>query len=420
MVLYHSEFPHKKSIEQGDDTINKRLFLAVILCYLLGFLQIIAGAQGIAVGGQNAVATPGDTVRIPVTISPHTGIMGFKISVEFPADVLSNPKVTRGAVTTQGMFADSISPGKNSSFDIVWSGVSDVTEDGVLFILQFDVSDTAKGGTYPIKLAYSQPDTFNEKWEDVVLDVADLNLLIASEEDQTTDETLKQPTEEHPEEDPDTQETQSPIDQGENSETFIDEVKDKVAGDYIQDVIEDALKDVGADRIQDMDDNQFQQFEEITNGAFNDYGVIIENKPADKQSYDQLFNDVVADNFTNDILDIVDEEAVITIIEDTLRANGVNRVDQLPADSVDRFAADLFEALEEQGANCNDYKSPAIDRTQVIGQLCDKVGMTSEQDNRVFNPNIIVSIGILIAGIAVLIVAVYIVINKRRKNTCGK
>lgn len=378
--------------EQGDDIIKKRIVIAVILSYLLGLLQIMAGAQGITVGSQDVAAVPGDSIRLPITISNHSGIMGFKISVEYPPDILSNPKVMRGAVTTQGMFADSISSSGDNSFDIVWSGVSDVTEDGVLFILQFEVADTAKAGTYPIKLAYSQPDTFNEEWEDVVLDVTGFNVLIESDEGS---EALTPPIE-----DSDNQETQGSSDKVEDSEGFIEEVKDKVDGEYIQDIITDALQDVGSDHVQDMDESQFQQFEAIVNGAFDDYGVIIENKPADKQAYDQLFSDVVAENFTDEVLDIIDEETVIAIVEDVLGANDADSIDQLKEDDVNQFADAVFNALEEHGMDCGEYKSPAIDRIQLIDKLCDEVGLAPESNTAPFRLSI-VFIAIILALIAV-------------------
>ena len=125
------------------------------------------GAQTSAVFAEDVLLIPGSEATIPVLIEDNAGLMGFKITVEYPVDKIKITSVTKGEVTGKGNFNTNfgIHDGK---FDVLWNHVEEVQSDGTLFVLTAravaDFTDPVE-----IKLTFSQGDTFNEAYEDVVL-----------------------------------------------------------------------------------------------------------------------------------------------------------------------------------------------------------------------------------------------------------
>lgn len=138
-----------------------------VLLLIIAFITAITSAAAYI---DTAVikANSGENISIPVRIAENSGIMGFKIRVEYP-EVFENPSVMRGDVTSNGNFNDSITVSDNGAFEVLWNSTADVKGEGVLFNLNLKIKDDAPDGEYTIQLICSQPDTFNEKWQDVEL-----------------------------------------------------------------------------------------------------------------------------------------------------------------------------------------------------------------------------------------------------------
>lgn len=109
----------------------------------------------------------GESVTIPVKIENNSGFMGFAVIVTYDESVFTPVSASKGSLIS-GLFNDSIETATDNSFKVVYSGTGNVTSDGVLFNLEFDVSKNASGKR-EIGLTYSQPDTFNESWDKVEL-----------------------------------------------------------------------------------------------------------------------------------------------------------------------------------------------------------------------------------------------------------
>lgn len=166
----------------------KTAAMIVSILIIISSTIIISAAAGSATisAGQIGSVNPGQTVTIPVSISNNTGIMGFSISFDYDKNALTPVSATSGTIIS-GLFDDSIGTSEAGSFDVVWSGTEDCTQNGVLFNVTFAVNSNATGTT-KIDVSYSQADTFNEKWEDVGLDCKDIDLTIGNQ--QATEPTL--------------------------------------------------------------------------------------------------------------------------------------------------------------------------------------------------------------------------------------
>lgn len=117
----------------------------------------------------------GEQITIPVRIEKNNGLMGCKINVSYNKDNLIPASVTLGEVFTGGLEDNITGDAKPGKFCIYWAGSENVTADGILFNLVFNVKKSAKGDD-TIGLSYSQEDTFDENFNDVVLDCHDISL----------------------------------------------------------------------------------------------------------------------------------------------------------------------------------------------------------------------------------------------------
>lgn len=166
----------------------KSVAMLISILMIISSVFVMASATNSATisAEQTNSVNPGQTITIPVIISNNSGIMGFSISFEYDKNILTPVSVTQGTIIS-GLFDDSIETSEAGSFDVVWSGTEDCKQNGILFNMTFAVNSNASGRT-TIELSYSQADTFNENWQDVVLNCEDINLSIGSQ--QTTESTL--------------------------------------------------------------------------------------------------------------------------------------------------------------------------------------------------------------------------------------
>lgn len=133
-------------------------------------VEVIAEPTKPTVSVANISASSGETVSIPVRIMSNQGFMGFSIVLEYDETVLTPVSVTAGEMLNGGTIDDSIggtiSGGK---LKVLYYGDKNVSDDGTMFTVNFDVNDNASTGEYPIGISYIQTDTFDENYKDVKL-----------------------------------------------------------------------------------------------------------------------------------------------------------------------------------------------------------------------------------------------------------
>ncbi len=110
-----------------------------------------------------------NTIEIPLVLEHNTGLMGFRISISYLSSAVRPVKVKRGSSLRSGMLEDSIDTANVGTFDVIWTGSSDYTEDGELCVVSFLIQEDRTDFSLSLGLSYSQDDTFNEKWQNVTL-----------------------------------------------------------------------------------------------------------------------------------------------------------------------------------------------------------------------------------------------------------
>ena len=150
--------------------IKRILSLCLIMIFSLSCLSVTAGAAGqptIAVGA--AAGKPGETVQVDVKLEDNPGIVALRIFVQYDQSVLKLVKAENGT-----LFNDTVSTFGNNldaeSYAMLWAdstATANMSQDGVLVKLTFEISDTAVAGTAQVTLIYDEKSTFNVDLNDV-------------------------------------------------------------------------------------------------------------------------------------------------------------------------------------------------------------------------------------------------------------
>ena len=124
----------------------------------------------VSVGG--AAPNVGETVIIPVNIIENPGIAGFTFTVNYDKRVLTPKEITSGDLITSGNFTSNLEQGipveELDNVKVHWNTEANITNDGTLFNVVFDVSSTATEGQYAIWLEYENGDITNQNLDDVM------------------------------------------------------------------------------------------------------------------------------------------------------------------------------------------------------------------------------------------------------------
>ena len=117
-------------------------------------------------------ASAGDTVTVTVSIKNNPGILGLLLSLEYDESVLTLTGTSNGSTVSELTYLE---PSRlESGANYLWYGSRTGTvTDGSLLVLTFKVANGAAAGTYPIRLTYSEQDTYDGNYEPVIATVAD-------------------------------------------------------------------------------------------------------------------------------------------------------------------------------------------------------------------------------------------------------
>lgn len=138
---------------------------------LFNFNCVAAGASDDYILYANEIIAQKDIkTTVPVNLKNNKGIMGFKITVEYNPENVDISSVEKGIITSIGNFTTNFGT-SNKKFDIIWNNTDEVSMDGSLFVLYVICKKSDQ-----IKISYSQQDTFNEKYDDVVLNCNDISV----------------------------------------------------------------------------------------------------------------------------------------------------------------------------------------------------------------------------------------------------
>lgn len=173
----------------------KKVIAALLVCIMTFSFAIPSfAATNAKIYAESVTIDKGTTaVTVPVLIENNPGLMGYKIIIRYDKGLVP-VKVTQGEAIKGGNFNDSIETSDNNEFVVVWSNTADKKTNGKLFEIKFNV-DSNIANDCEIKVSYSQPDTFNEKWQDVKLNCANGKVTLKDNGEPANSETPNNPAE---------------------------------------------------------------------------------------------------------------------------------------------------------------------------------------------------------------------------------
>lgn len=371
--------------------MHRKIF-AVFLSFVLLILPFsaVAYAADTAVVYGDAVATqPNSIFFVPVHIKNNPGIMGFKITVTYDPEILTLPALTGGTVTEKGMLNDSIGASKAGIIDIVWTSDSAIASDGTLFTLSFNVDETEAKST-KLTLSYSQPDTFNEQYEDVIFDCTEVAISFTDEE---------------------------------ASNSYSGEIKEPDYKDVIV-AVDSALKEMPFDSINNFDHDFDSEFLESVNETIN----IITGTQGYFGSVDEIieaYKAATATDFVNTSVDAVDPGVIDSIIDNALSGVGAEALDAIPSEKKAEFVAAVESGLREQASDI-DIVSDTLTEDEAIDAVISLQSLNAENQRlgtkvasavrKTENLFIKIMVAVVITGIAVF-AALALIIKKKQKKT---
>lgn len=358
---------------------------AIISALLIVSITVTAFAvSGAEIYGDTVTAATDKTVLVPVKIKNNTGIMGFKITAEYDKSVLASPKVTAGDITKNGMLNDSIGVTPEGRIDVVWSSTRNETADGTMFIISFK---TLKTEDTRIKLSCSQPDTFNEAWEDVELKCSDISVEFSA--DATVSEQKNEASAPA-----DSEEIKNAVDivLGETDKGHIGEITEDEKAGFI-----DRTNEI-LSQLAGKQEKPFESIDEIKNA----------------------YADAVEEEFVDEVLSAVDSDKTEEIISDSLASVGAESIDKISAEKKEEFVQ-RFESNLSQYAPDVDTISDKLtvdEAIETIEQLRGKNEEAATQGKKVPETqknNTAITVIIIAAIIVAAVTTVAVVYMKRRK-----
>lgn len=178
-----------------------------------------------------------DNYIVTVSIKNNTGIMGYKLHGQYDDEKVEIVSVACGNAFSKGIFQDNI--GINiGEFDILWTGTEDVKTDEILFVLKIkSIGGLSKDSL--IKMNYSKEDTFNEKWEDVLLDCEDIVISNNTNEQQEKDNS-----------------NESVVFENKVIVEFVDNAICDIDNNELINIINNSLEEVQISSVEDLSENK--------------------------------------------------------------------------------------------------------------------------------------------------------------------
>lgn len=123
--------------------------LTILTFNLLCVTSIAANEMAVTVGSDSANA--GETVEIPIVLSGNTGFSNLAIEIGYNSDVMT---LTNAASPVSGASFTTAPDFTANPYNMQWDSASDVTYNGTLAVLTFQIKANAANGTYPVTVNF--------------------------------------------------------------------------------------------------------------------------------------------------------------------------------------------------------------------------------------------------------------------------
>lgn len=375
--------------------MKKIISVLLFTLLILSFNICSFAAEPVSVRADDVTLVQNQEISVPVKIENNSGIMGFKITVEYPVDKIDIKSVSRGDITSKGNFNTNFGI-NDGRFDVLWNNVEESGDNGSLFIITVEPVSTSDFNT-EIKLSYSQPDTFNEKYEDVIFDCRNIAVSFSVNENQNDSETT--------------------------TTQITSEKQDSLAYDnnHILTAVKESLAEYGYASLSEINSDNQQYFLDTVNQKLSE---LSNGKYAAIDSFENLislYNSAYEGVFITDITNEISSENIQQAIHDALKTVGADSISELKDDKKEEFVKELEKNLKNYNSSIPSISEDIdVDKALDIAEkLDDTTKPTQSQQDPAESSNttktwIVVIVSVL--GVAVIVAVIMVILKKRRRK----
>ncbi len=366
-------------------------FITIILSMLM-ILQcnIVAFAEdSVIVSADKVSLLQSEPTLIPIKIKNNSGIMGFKMTVEYPVDKLDIKSVSRGEITAKGNFNTNLGI-NDGGFDVLWNHVDEIKTDGTLFLISAQAKTEIKKDT-EIKLSFSQPDTFNEKYEDVAFDCK--NIVISADYiEPTTEETTK----------------------GNNEN--VTKVSTPLDNSQILDAVKITLEQNGYKHLNEVVDTD--KFIKDFNKNLETITGSDEHNVTDFNTIKSMYKSAYEGEFITETTNNIDTDKIQSAVKETLNEFKAKSIDELDEKDKVAFVQKVEEKLKEQNPDTPNISEDletdnALDIIEKL-YVSTNTEKNEQQDNDSSHSNKVMIIILTSVVLIILLVSAVIIFRKKK------
>lgn len=364
------------------------LFLLTLVISIQGCMICLADNSPIVYADEVSLNV-NEIQLLPVNIKNNSGIMGFKMTVEYSSEYINIKSITKGSVTSGGNFNHNLGL-KENKVDIIWNSIEDVNNDGSLFVLGVELLKEITDDII-IKLSFSQEDTFNEAWDDVAFDCKNI-IISADYAEPTTEETTKS-----------------------NNET-VTKALTPLDNSQILDAVKITLEQNGYEKLKDVKDTD--KFIKDFNKNLETITGTNEHNVTDFDTIKSMYNSAYEGEFITETTNNIDTDKIQSAVEETLNEFHVKSIDELDDKNKAKFVQKVEEKLKEQNPDTPNI-SEDLDTDAALDIIEKLYNSTDTEENEQQNnentySNKTIIIVIVSVVFVVLLAGLFIVLRKKK------
>ena len=339
--------------------IKKLICVSLTVLIMTTFVISAFAAENPTVYSDAIVTTLNEQFVLPVKLKGSTGIMGFRITVNYPEQHFKLKNITSGSLTKSGLFNTTVSDFNQvkNTFDVVWSNTENVTGEGSLFMLTFETNGYADYGDYKIELSFSQDDTFDEQYKPVALQCKPVAVKITDAKGFAKQQAATEPT-----------------------AAAKDTTGKPVSDDYLIGSVQAVMESFGEIDIANITDNSQQEsIVKFVNSRDLAYS-------ADSKQYTSFaelkedYNKALTNDAVTKVLESVDGDKIITLSDTILKKYGADTFSELSEEDKKAAVGEAVDAIAGEGGETRNFASvsDADDAAKMLDGIKD--GAVKEQN----------------------------------------
>jgi hypothetical protein len=131
--------------------MKRVLSVCLISAILFSLCEFTVNAAGMVISVGTMSSQAGTSVSVPITLYGNTGFSNLGIEIEYDNTYMTLTNVTCGQTGATFTVAQSIA---ENPYNMSWDSTSNNTFNGTIATLDFEITENAEQGDYPIMVSY--------------------------------------------------------------------------------------------------------------------------------------------------------------------------------------------------------------------------------------------------------------------------